>query len=305
MHPVVLPFETADSWFHDPDATRVAVSVLVPVFNEELAIESTIQRIHAALDDQQFDVEIIVVNDGSRDGTAEILRRMDGVTVIEHAGNRGYGASLKTGIRHARHPLIAIIDADGTYPIERLPELLRLMDDADMVVGARTGKRVKYPLLRCVPKWFLVRFAEWLTRRRIPDLNSGMRVFRKSVAERFLKIFPDGFSFTTTITVAMLTNGYRVHFEPIDYFTRVGRSKIHPLRDTWRIAQVILRTSMYFAPLRVFFPVAMVFFLGFLGALTADLVAGDLTERTLLLLVASVQLGMFSLLADLIANRSA
>ncbi|MCA9155878.1 MAG: hypothetical protein KDA38_13865, partial [Planctomycetales bacterium] len=138
----------------------------------------------------------------------------------------------------------------------------------------------------------------------IPDLNSGMRVFRKSVVERFLNILPDGFSFTTTITLAMLTNNYVVHYEPIAYHPRVGRSKIRPIRDTLRFVQLILRTGMYFAPLRVFLPVATVFFLGFLVTLSLDVYHGNLNERTLLLLVAATQLGMFALLADMIDKRS-
>jgi len=173
------------------------------------------------------------------------------------------------------------------------------------VVGARTSDNVDYPALRRVPKWFLKRFAEWLVRDRIPDLNSGLRVFRRSVAERFTAYLPDTFSFTTTITLAMLTNGYEIHYEPIDYRRRVGRSKIKPIRDTLRIAQLILRTGLYFAPMRVFFPVAILFGVAFLVSLGFDvLVRHDMTEATLVLLVASTQLAMFALLADMIDKRS-
>jgi hypothetical protein len=174
-----------------------------------------------------------------------------------------------------------------------------------MVVGARTSANVEYSALRRVPKWFLKRFAEWLTRREIPDINSGLRVFRRDTAARFARILPDSFSFTTTLTLAMLTNGYTVHYEPIDYRRRVGRSKIKPIRDTLGIAQLILRTGMYFAPLRVFFPVALLFGAGFLVSLCIDVFARrDLTEATLVLLVASTQIAMFALLADMIDKRS-
>src|SRR5690606_20574133 len=105
-------------------------------------------------------------------------------------------------------PLIVITDADGTYPNERIPDLVRLVADADMVVGSRTGSNVTYSKLRKIPKWFLQRFAQWMARQPIPDINSGLRVFRKSIAERFLNILPDTFSFTTTITLAMLTNRF-------------------------------------------------------------------------------------------------
>jgi len=198
-----------------------------------------------------------------------------------------------------------ITDADGTYPNERIPDLVELAASADMVVGARTSANVTYSRLRSIPKWFLKHFAEWLVRRKIPDINSGLRVFRSDTVARFIRILPDTFSFTTTITLAMLTNGYDVHYEPIDYHKRVGKSKIRPIRDTLGIAQLILRTGMYFAPLRVFFPVSLLFGAGFLVSLAFDVfMRSDLTEATLVLLVASTQLGMFALLADMIDKRS-
>ena len=280
------------------------VSVIIPAFNEEGGISDTVDRLADCLEDCGEDFEIIVINDGSTDDTGDILRERGDVVLVEHERNRGYGASLKTGIRHAHHSLIVIVDADGTYPLQRIPELIQMAQDADMVVGARIGKNAHHPKLRRIPKWFLHHFAQWMTRRHIPDLNSGMRVFRKSIAERFLNILPDGFSFTTTITLAMMTNNYVVRYEQIDYFPRVGRSKIRPIRDTLNFLQLILRTGIYFAPLRVFMPVAAVFFCGFMVTFLQDVINGNLNERTLLLLVASTQLAMFALLADMIDKRT-
>ena len=138
----------------------------------------------------------------------------------------------------------------------------------------------------------------------IPDLNSGLRVFPKNIVQRFLPILPNGFSFTTTITLAMLTNQYRVHYEPVDYHARVGKSKIQPIRDTLRFLQLILRTGMYFAPLRVFLPVASIFFVAFLVTLSQDVfIRQDLTERTLILFTTATQLAMFALLSDMIDKR--
>jgi glycosyltransferase involved in cell wall biosynthesis len=284
---------------------EVAYSVLVPVYNEDEGILDTLEALKQVVRAAAPSAEIIVIDDGSTDRTAELLAGCEGVRVVTHDANRGYGAALKTGIRHARNSLIVITDADGTYPNERIPELVELAAGAEMVVGARTSENVEYPALRRIPKWFLKRFAEWLVRCEIPDINSGLRVFRKDAAAHFIAYLPDTFSFTTTITIAMLTNGYRVHYEPIDYRRRVGKSKIKPVRDTLRIAQLILRTGMYFAPLRVFFPVALVFGAAFLVSLGIDVfVRRDMTEATLVLLVASTQLAMFALLADMIDKRS-
>lgn len=282
-----------------------AFSLVLPVYNEEEAIASTLDELQKILHSAGCEYEIVAVNDGSCDRTGEILRDRSDIRLIEHRRNRGYGAALKTGIRHARYPLIVITDADGTYPNERIPQLVTLATQADMVVGARIGANVKYPTIRKIPKWFLVRFAEWVTRTSIPDLNSGLRIFRKSVVEQFLKILPDTFSFTTTITLAMLTNNYIVHYEPIDYRYRIGTSKIKPIRDTLRFVQLILRTGVYFAPLRVFLPLATVFFMGCMFTLIQDIfVREDLTERTLILFIASTQTAMFALLADMIDKRT-
>lgn len=280
-------------------------SIILPVYNEEDGINATLDRLQQTLKDIDSTYEIIAVNDGSTDNSSKVLNARTDIRVIQHRRNRGYGAALKTGIRHAQYPLIVITDADGTYPNERIPELVALARQADMVVGARIGANVSYSTIRKIPKWFLVRFAQWMTGCKIPDLNSGLRVFRKSVVERFLKILPDTFSFTTTITVAMLSNNYIVHYEPIDFHHRVGKSKIKPIRDTLRFVQLILRTGMYFAPLRVFLPIAALFFGGFLTTLFQDIfIRNDLTERTLILFVTTTQVTMFALLADMLDKRT-
>ncbi|MBE9182167.1 glycosyltransferase family 2 protein [Oculatella sp. LEGE 06141] len=280
-------------------------SLVLPAYNEEQGIGITLDHLQDTFRAAGCEYEIVVVNDGSTDNTGKLLRDRHDIRLIEHVVNRGYGAALKTGIRHAKYPLIVITDADGTYPNEQIPRLVSLADEADMVVGARTGANVHYSKLRKIPKWFLVRFAQWVTGRPIPDLNSGMRVFHKAVVEKFLNILPDTFSFTTTITVAMLTNFYVVRYVPIDFHHRVGKSKIKPIQDTLRFVQLILRTGVYFAPLKVFMPIAGVFFTGFLITLFQDVFdRRDLTERTLILFVAATQVSMFALLADMIDKRS-
>lgn len=289
-----------------PTPRRVAgITVIVPTYNERGCLAATIADLRRALEVCAEDYEILIVDDGSTDGTPGEVDTNEHVRLIEHRTNRGYGAALKTGIRHATFPLMAITDADGTYPGQFLVDMVQASQTADMVVGARIGSHVEYPIVRSLPKWFLTRFAEWMARSPIPDVNSGFRVFRKGDVERFLNILPDGFSFTTTLTLAMLTNGYRVDFEPIDYHRRVGRSKFHPIRDTLRMLRTIIRTGMYFAPLRLFLPIACVFFAGFLGTMVYDLaVRQNLSDKTLILFVAATQLTMFGLLADMIDKRS-
>lgn len=280
-------------------------SLIVPVYNEVDGVVDTLQTIHQRLRKLALSYEIIVVDDGSTDGTAQQLAACPFVRVIRHGQNRGYGAALKTGIRHAKHELIVITDGDGSYDNDQIPDMVRLAKQQDMVVGSRTGANVEYSFVRSIPKWFLKRFAQWLSRSPIPDLNSGLRVMRKEVVYRYFNLLPNGFSFTTTITVSMLSNGYRVLYEPTGYRRRVGRSKIQPIRDTLRFTQLILRTGMYFAPLRVFLPVASVFFAGFLASMCRDVfVKQNLTDATLILLVSSTQLGMFALLADMLDKRS-
>ena len=232
-----------------PEST-LAYSVIIPCFNEEAAIEQTVEHI-IETGGGAGPFEIIVVDDGSTDGTSEILARLDArrpdVHVVSHSRNQGYGSSLKSGIRLAKSELIAITDADGTYPNERLPELVKACADHDMVVGARTAKDASHSKIRAIPKYFLRRWMSWIARQEIPDINSGMRVFRRSVAERFIGILPDGFSFTVTITLAMLTNYRPTLFVPVTYRERIGRSKIRPVRDTFQFIALILRTGTYFA----------------------------------------------------------
>lgn len=280
------------------------LSVVVPCYNEEHAVADTIAELHRALGGR-LEYTLIVVNDGSSDRSGEILDRLavsdQRLVVVHHERNRGYGAALKTGIRRATTELIAITDADGTYPNERLPDLAAAAENYDMVVGSRTGENVRYSLLRSIPKAFLRTYCSLLAGQSIPDMNSGMRVFRKRVTERFFYVLPDGFSFTTTITLAMLTNNLRVKYLDIDYSPRVGKSKIRPIRDTINFFNLIVRTATYFAPLRVFMPIASLLFLGFIVSAFYDtFIIRDFTDKTVLLLLFSLNTGMFALLADMI-----
>lgn len=285
------------------------LSIILPVYNEQKAIEETISQLIQVKKNIDFDVEIILINDGSNDSTEVFLKKLsqEDFRVIHHQRNLGYGAALKTGVRAAKYAYIAITDADNTYPNNRIPEFFHkvLEKDIDMLVGARTGKSVKISLIRKSTKWILTKIANYLANIKIPDINSGFRIMKKEVVKSYLKILPDGFSFTTTITLAMEMNGYSVKYEPIDYFGRKGKSKIKPIEDTLNFLQLIIRTILYFNPLKIFIPLSL-----FLAALAFLVLLGswiflsqpmDATFAVILMTaVFTITIGM---LADLIDRR--
>jgi glycosyltransferase involved in cell wall biosynthesis len=281
------------------------VSIVIPAYNEKGSISRTIEEINEAIKTLDDILEVIVVDDGSTDGTAEIAKQSPSVRVIQHPQNRGYGASLKTGIRHAAGEIILIIDADSTYPIEEIPLLLSHMDTYDMVVGARTGKDVKIQPIRKPAKWVLSKLANYLSGTKIPDLNSGFRAFKREIALKFFNILPDQFSFTTTITLGMICSGYTIKYVPISYHHRVGKSKISPIRDTSNFILLIMRTIIYFNPLKIFLPISLG--LGVLGVamLCYDIfVIRDIGDKTVLLFSMALLIGAIGMLSDLIVRKT-
>jgi glycosyltransferase involved in cell wall biosynthesis len=288
---------------------RGGLSIIVPVYNERGAVDDSIQRMSRIRESVDYDIEIIFVDDGSTDGSEVILadQSRNPFRVIRNVTNRGYGASLKRGIMAAKYDVVAITDADNTYPDERIPELYERLSEGslDMLVGARMGANVHIPWLRKPPKWALNQLANYLSGRKIPDLNSGLRLMKKGVVERFLNVLPDSFSFTTTITLALMTNGYSVEYIAIDYAHRSGSSKIRPIHDTLNFVQLICRTVMYFNPLRVFIPLSIVLALTAFAVLLLSWAFSrqimDVTFGTLL--VTSVNVLIVGLLADLIDKR--
>ena len=275
-----------------------AFSVVVPAYNEELGIAESLQELRAAL--AGCDYELIVVDDGSVDGTADIARA-EGAQVIQQPENRGYGASLKTGIHAAAHDVIVITDADSTYPADAIPKLVSHIDDYEMVVGARIGENVAIPLVRRPAKWLLGKLASYLAGRAIPDLNSGLRAMRRPLIERYEHLLPAGFSFTTTITLAALCRDHLVRYEPIDYRARTGDSKIRP-RHAFDFLLLILRTIIYFHPLKIFLPIGAVFMAGGLAKLAYDIHIGNLSESAIFAMLSGGLVWSVGLLADLIAR---
>jgi glycosyltransferase involved in cell wall biosynthesis len=288
----------------------VALSVVIPAYNEAHGIGPVLDELTAVLGEAGIEHEIVVVDDGSSDGTSDVIAdkaaSLPAVRLVSHPHNRGYGASLKTGILAAASDIVAITDADGTYPSSALPALYRQLVDegADMVVGARTGKNVHIPLVRRPAKAVLRGLANYLSGRRIPDLNSGLRVFRKEIIVERFNLISDGFSFTTTVTLALLARNRDVIFTPIDYMKRTGTSKIRPIADTFNFVVLILRVSVYFEPLKVFLPVAGVLAtVGLAWGVQQWMATGGLGEAPVLFLVSALQTLLVGLIADMISRR--
>jgi glycosyltransferase involved in cell wall biosynthesis len=276
------------------------LTVVVPAFNEERGIAATVRELLETLQPLEYEFEIIVVDDGSSDRTA-VEAEECGVRVIRHAENCGYGASLKSGILASRSDYILITDADGTYPCEAIPELLRSAPHADMVVGARSLNSAGVALARRPAKWILNQLAQYLAGKRILDLNSGLRVFRRSMLLSFLPMLPNGFSFTTTITLGMLCNGHKVVYVPIDYRKRLGTSKLKPVNFLTFIV-LVLRTIVLFNPLKVFLPVGGLLFAAGLVKLVYDLFLQDLSESAVMAFLAAMIVWSLGLLADMIGR---
>lgn len=278
----------------------LALSVVIPAYNEEGAVTETVDELRAALDPAGFAYEIIIVDDGSSDGT-RAEAEATGVRVEYNQVNSGYGATLKRGVKAAKYDYVAIIDADGTYPAHYLPNMLELCRDQDMVVGDRGAAMKNVPWVRKPAKFMLNKLASFLAERRLNDLNSGLRVFRKSELIPFLPLLPQNFSFTTTITLCMSCNGKRMIYTPIEYRKRVGSSKIRPV-DFINFIILVLRAIMLFNPLRIFIPAGLIFFaLGFFK-LMYDITQWNLSETAVFAFITAIMVWSLGLIADMISR---
>ncbi len=282
------------------DAKTVDLSVVIPAYNEEMAIDQTVAQINAVLSGLLISYEVVVVDDGSTDRTAERAETTD-ARVIRCEENGGYGSALKHGIATGDSEFIAILDADGTYPASSLPGMLEAIDNADMVVGARGGNMANVPLIRRPAKFILNGLANYLVQKKIPDLNSGLRVFRRDALTRFIPLLPKGFSFTTTITLCMICSDLRVVYVPIEYGRRIGRSKIR-FTDFFNFILLIFRAIMLFNPLRIFLPLGLALFLLGIAKLAYDIIIGNLSETAVLGLLAAIMIWSLGLIADMLAR---
>ena len=287
----------------EKESIKDGTSIIIPCFNEEESISMTIKELQGL----ELNCEIIVIDDGSTDGTSKITKKINGIKLIQHDENIGYGTAIKTGINNAEYENIVITDADGTYPNDKIPKLVSHLveNNLDMVIGSRTGSNVKIPVIRKPAKWAIGKLANYVTDQKIPDINSGLRVFRKSAFMPFINIVPEGFSFTTTITLGMLSGGYKVEFIPIDYFRRSGKSKIRPIRDTMNFVKLILRIGLYFAPLKIFMPISIGLFLLAIGwGVFTKFVLGELADvSSLIIAMTGFQVSVLAFIAELINHR--
>ena len=283
---------------------NVEVSVVLPVFNEVDNLEEEVNRVRKALDNSGMSYEVIVVDDGSTDGSGELADSIDGIETIRFATNRGAGSARKFGTMKARGDVVVWSDVDMTYPNDKIPELVRDLDGYDQVVGARTTEEGSVRLLRRPAKWLIRRLASYLSKTKIPDLNSGFRAFRRDVADQFLYLLPRGFSCVTTITMAFLSNGYSVRYVPIDYAPRAGDSKFHWWRDTQRYLLQVIRMVLMHDPIRFFGPPAAVLGMIGVGKLIFDLIDKSFRvgTNTIVLLGLALALTGIGLIADLMVQ---
>ena len=276
---------------------KPTVTIIIPAYNEEEGIPIVITQLKGLTENY----EILVVDDGSTDNTYKLAAEI-GVKVIHHPYNKGYGAALKTGIRNAEADIVLFMDADGQHKPRDIKKLIQYIGEYDMVVGART-KKSKISLLRRPGKKILGITANYLAGMKIPDLNSGFRAIKKSVAQEFMHILPNTFSFSTTITLACVASGYNVKYVPIEAPERVGTSKIKPFRDGFRFIMLIFRTIVLFNPLKVFLPVsAILFIIGFFELIREIIVYFDIWTIPVLLILSSILIFFFGILADQISS---
>jgi polyisoprenyl-phosphate glycosyltransferase len=294
-----------------PALEPLDATVILPCYNEQDHVLAEIARITAAMDASEFSYELLVIDDKSTDATLAVIRdalpQFPRVRLIAFRRNGGSGTARRIGTQSARGRIVAWTDADMTYPNERIPEFIQyLVDnpDVDQVVGARTSEQGSKKVLRVPAKWVIRKIAESLSSTKIPDLNSGLRAFRRDVSLPYLRLLPPGFSCVTTLTLSFLSNQHAIDYLEIDYAKRAGVSKFHFLHDAYRYILQVLRMVMYFNPIKVLMPLALwIFGIGVVKGIV-DVVRYHfrLTTNSILLILTGLIIGAIALLADLIVR---
>ncbi|MBN2190392.1 MAG: glycosyltransferase family 2 protein [Candidatus Aureabacteria bacterium] len=276
------------------------ITILIPVYNEKDALPRVIDNLKDVLKKSGRQGDILVVDDGSTDDSAAIAESK-GAKVIRHEKNLGTGAARTTGVKASENEIIVMIDGDCTYPEEAIPDMVAMMGKSDMVIGSRRAEKGTLKILRTPAKMFIKKLAEYLVNDKIPDLNSGLRVLKKSLVLKYLKYLPSTHSWVSTITLVLLSKGYKVGYFPIEYHPRVGRSTFHPLKDSYNYLSLVIRTIMYFNPLRFFLPISTFIFLaGVVKSLVDFAYTHSVQESDIIIFSTAVIVFAIGLLADLI-----
>jgi len=286
-------------------AGKEMISVVLPAYNEAESVEWVIDKTREALDSGGYNYEILLVDDASTDNTAELAEQKN-VRVVRRARNQGSGAARKTGILEAKGEIIAMMDVDGSYDPADLPAMLAEIESYDMINGVREQERGTLKFLRVPTKWLLKKLAEFLSGQKIPDLNTGMKVFRKSVIKRYFWAIPDGFSCVTSMTLALVTNGHRLGYVPIRYHKRIGKSKFHPIKDTAKYLQTIVRLVIYFDPMKFFLPLSLgVFLIGVIKTIYDwFFVIQKMQLSDIVIILAGIMLFVLGIVSDLIVSQT-
>ncbi len=279
------------------------ISIIIPVYNEEKAIGKVIDDVKKAMDQTNDSYEILVVDDASTDKSVEIAKSKN-VKVIERPINRGSGAARKTGIINAKGKIIVMLDGDETYNANDIPKMLSHFPKYDQVNGARTKEKGTIKVFRVPAKWFIRKLACYLSNTNIPDLNTGLKAFKKNIMMKYLWVIPDGFSCVTSMTLAFLTNGHPIKYIPTTYCKRIGKSKFHPIKDTLQYFQTVIRMIIYFNPLKIFVPVGLLlFFSGIIILFCSYFFAPAVMDiTTIILIVSSFQILAIGMIADLVVK---
>ena len=279
---------------------KTSISIIIPAFNEENAIGETLKELTENIIRDVH--EIVIIDDGSKDNTANIVRDFK-VRLIQHTNNLGYGAAIKTGIVNTKSDFVLMMDSDGQHRIEDVKSLVKSLrtHHSDMIIGNREDI-FHSQLWRMPGKWILNYLANIITKQKIPDLNSGLRIMNRKIAEKYINIYPDGFSLSTTLTITFLKLGYDVKYLPIKISKRIGKSTITPKTGIDTLI-LILRIASLFDPLRVFLPASFIFGLtGVIWGVPYALKGYGISVGAMLLIVTSLLIFALGLICDQISQ---
>lgn len=279
-------------------------SIVLPTYNEEEALPSVIQEIREAMKDSEYSYEILVVDDASSDRTVEIAKQ-HADRVLRRYVNGGAGAARKVGIANAYGKVIVMLDADGSYSAADIPKMLDYFPEYDQVNGARDKEQGTIKFLRVPVKWFIRKVACFLTSTDIPDLNTGLKAFKRDKMLRFLWLIPNGFSCVTSMTLSFICNDLSVTWVPTKYKPRIGKSKFHPVRDTYQYLSTVIRIVTYFSPMAVFLPLSLFIIIGgVVKAVLSHQLVGQLQQADIIILLSGLTIFLFGVIADLIVGVS-